>query len=168
VYNVAATLAATVPAADGRVGYTEAIVHPALSAPEQTRGWFELSGDGRLIRHQTEPTAETVNIGEENLRISREADGFSNIVPIPSNMQPLFAVLRAIVARDPERAGRLPPGSELDVTNDNSGWTLEIGLAASDSVSRPLVVHGCGEALRSVELRLPDSSTRTYTFEALP
>jgi hypothetical protein len=150
VYNVAATLAATVPAADGRVGYTEAIVHPALSAPEQTRGWFELSGDGRLIRHQTEPTAETVNIGEENLRISREADGFSNIV------------------RDPERAGRLPPGSELDVTNDNSGWTLEIGLAASDSVSRPLVVHGCGEALRSVELRLPDSSTRTYTFEALP
>jgi len=83
-------------------------------------------------------------------------------------MQPLFAMLRGIVANDPDSIDRLLSQSQLDMMSDDTGWTVDITLAAPDGVSGPLSVHGCGDDLRAVELHLPDGNRRTYRFEPMP
>lgn len=156
------------PAASGAsIGYQEEIFHPSQVAPVVARGWFEFGDDGALIRHQTEPQVETVEIGEHFIHQRRESDGASNSVRISSELAPLLGLLRMVIARD-EDVVEMSNDHVLDLEPGDNGWTLTLATDRSDDTSSRLVLGGCGDVLRSVELQLPDNSRRRYVFENAP
>ncbi|MEX0759013.1 MAG: hypothetical protein WD100_05490 [Tistlia sp.] len=156
------------PAVEGRVGYREEIHHPAMAAPEVARGWFARGRDGELVRHQSEPQAETLEIGERFVRLSRESDGYSNTVPIPADLAPYLRILRALVADDRAGLSEALEGFDRRFEAGKAGWTVSLTARDGAGGARQMVLAGCGDLLRSAEWRLPDGSRRRYLFAEAP
>lgn len=145
--------------------YREEIYHPALPEPDEARGWFDKSDGDDLVLHQTEPSVETLTIGEDYIWLQREADSTAEILPIPSEMQPLLDMLRMIVAGTPDLAKLSDAGFRSEIRNNEAGWRLTLTSNSPDDAARRMVMYGCGDVLRAVELQLPDGGRRRYVFE---
>ena len=139
-----------------------------MATPVVARGWFEHADDGGLIRHQTEPRAETVEIGQGHIHHRRDASGFSTTVSIPSEMAPVFDILRGIVTGDREGLAELSRDIAATIENGDAGWTLTLAADLHDGTSNIIVLGGCGDVLETVELQLADGSRRRYVFEEAP
>lgn len=136
-----------------------------MITPVVARGWFEYADDGALIRHQTEPQAETVTIGQHDIYRRRESSGFTTTTSIPSQIAPLLGILRGIVAGDRNDMAELAKGYVTGIENGGAGWTLTLTSEQQDGRSNRVLLEGCGDVLQAVELQLPDSSRRRYVFE---
>ena len=157
------------PATSGAtLSYREEVYHPSLSAPVVAHGWFEHASDGTLIRHQTDPQAETMTIGKQYIHRLREASGFSTTVIIPSELAPMFAIIRGVVSDNREAMLELLKDYSADIQNGDAGWSLTLTSNRETSVANTLVLYGCGDLLQAVEAQLPDSSRRRYVFEDRP
>ena len=160
---MAEALAAQPPQNGTSLGYREEIFHPALKAPLLARGVFEISADGSLIRHQEEPEVETVRIGENFIFKRRESDGGgSNILPIPSELEFLFASLRVIVGQA-DRAALKAYDHKLLATP--SGWSLALQPTAAAETGDRIVVEGCGRTIEAIELQFRDADRRRISFQ---
>ncbi|MBY8974889.1 hypothetical protein KHP62_03650 [Rhodobacteraceae bacterium NNCM2] len=127
------------------IAYREEIFHPAFPDPLIARGTFDLGRDGALIRHQAIPTIETTEIRERFITIRREAEGFENVVPIPPSLDPLLAVLRAVIT--PE-GGAVLSAEDAELLAGDEGWTL--ALVTQGGASGRVTLSGCGAVLASV------------------
>lgn len=166
--SLAAALEARPAASEDRIGYREHIRHPSLTEPVTAHGWFERAADGTLVRHQTAPQEETVQIGERFLRLHREADDYSNIMPIPSELAPYLRILRALVTDDHDGLAGLLESFDARLVSDQAGWRASLSAAVGDDGAQHLMLTGCGERLRSVEWQLPDGTSRRYRFTTVP
>ncbi|MEM7120259.1 MAG: hypothetical protein AAF563_03210 [Pseudomonadota bacterium] len=128
-------------------------------------GWFEYSDDGALIRHQTEPQAETVTIGADHIHRRREASGFTTTVSIPSQLAPFFALLRALVSGNHEVLVSLLDGHAADMDNSATGWILTLRTDGTTDAAITMILSGCDDVLQAVEVHLPDDTRRRYVFE---
>jgi hypothetical protein len=147
------------------LGYREEVYHPSLSSPVVAHGWFEHASDGTLIRHQTDPQAETMTIGRRYIHRLREASGFSTTVSIPSELAPLLEIVRGVVSDNHEAMLGLMEDYSADIQNGDAGWSLTLTDNRETGVANTLVLYGCGDLLQAVEVQLPDSSRRRYVFE---
>lgn len=142
--------------------YREEIFHPAIVQPVVTRGWFEISNDGSLIRHQTEPDAETSRIGEQFIFVTRDDTGERNIFPIPDEIAPLLAVLRRIVGQ----SSNLILQDYMPVLEVNqTGWLVKMSFGPPERQRDSLILDGCGKILKNVELQFGSNQRRRIIFE---
>ena len=151
---------------DKPLNYREEIYHPAITFPVVTGGWFEVGKDGSLIRHQTKPDNEVTRIGENFISQRRDSEGGeTNIFPIPSSLAPLLSSLRNIVGQTAKTAlMKFPHRLETGTT----GWRLSLQTGTADIRDNPpdtlIVLEGCGDQLRSLEMRLPGLERRRIVF----
>lgn len=130
-----------------------------------TSGRFEVGKNGSLIRHQIKPEKEVTRIGENFIFQQRDSDGGeTNIFPIPSSLAPLLSSLRSIVGQTAKTTlMKLPHKLETDT----AGWRLTLETDAADTQSARdtrIVLEGCGNVLRSLEMRLPSRERRRIVF----
>ena len=150
---------------DNVIGYREEIYHPAMTTPMVAHGWFEHTDDGTLVRHQTEPQAETVTIDARHIHRRREASGFTTTVSIPAELAPFLAVLRALVSGNQEAVTALLDGHAAAIDNSSAGWAVTLNTDDAANAANAMVLSGCGDVLQAVEVQLSDSSRRRYVFE---
>lgn len=156
------------PISGDKVRYREEIRHPSMTSPAVAQGWFEQAKDGRLVRHQTEPQVETVEIGHNYIRLSRESDGYQNIVPIPSDMTTYLQVLRPLVTDDRAGLSELLAGYDSQIVNGAAGWEVSLSANGGGSARLRMLLAGCGEILQSIEWQLTDGTRRRYVFASSP
>lgn len=144
----------------GSVGYLEEIRHPALLSPEIARGEMRVNADGRLVRQQRDPVAETAIIGEETVTLIGEGGGDVEILPIPADLDGFLGTLRSIAVGD--MAG-LADGKTLTLETDPGGWRVAVGTGAETPV-----LFGCGARLHGVEIVSPGGGSRVIRFHDAP
>ena len=109
-----------------------------------------------------------MTIGKQYIHRLREASGFSTTVIIPSELAPMFAIIRGVVSDNREAMLELLKDYSADIQNGDAGWSLTLTSNRETSVANTLVLYGCGDLLQAVEAQLPDSSRRRYVFEDRP
>ncbi|MEO1491764.1 MAG: hypothetical protein AAFV19_06385 [Pseudomonadota bacterium] len=150
------SLLATIPDPEGRaIPYREEIGHPALAAPEVAEGSLSVE-DGRLVRQQRVPEAETAVIGETTLSLTSESSGSKNVLPIPAKMQPTLRTLRAVMTGNV--AAFLGPVA-LAPAKGSGGWTL--AFPDLDADLGVMTVSGCGARVRQVDIVEATGTRRT-------
>ena len=146
--------------------YREEIYHPAIADPVIARGWFELSDDGSLIRHQTAPKSEISKIGRRFISLRREVDDYeNNIVPIPSELAPLLTALRGIILGDNTV---VRDGYSFHIDSGDTGWSLALTPHPPTDGAEQLIMSGCGDVLSAIEIRLRNNERRRIIFEKTP
>ncbi|MFV0475484.1 MAG: hypothetical protein ACK5MQ_14940 [Pikeienuella sp.] len=138
--------------------YREELHHPALLEPSVSRGVLEIGPDGALIRRQSAPRRETVEIRGDYIHVLKSAVGPEapeerQVMPVPDRLSPLLTALRAIIARE------TPDAADAVLTAESAGWRLDV--PAPGAVLRLL---GCGGALRAVELAPDEGARRKIIF----
>lgn len=153
------------PETDGeQVPYREEIRHPALTVPVLAAGTFVIGRDGALIRMQEVPRRERSEIGDNFIAVSRPPEGEANLLPIPSEMAPMLATIRALVAGRPDE---LPEGLALSLGSDRGGWHVDLQPADGGALAN-VVVTGCGDQLIAIRLDQMDGTSRLIRFGSGP
>lgn len=142
------------------VAFAEQIWHPALTTPLTARGVFRLGQGGALIRDQQSPTLESARIGADFLTLTKA--GEANLLPIPDDMAPMLAALRALVTGAP---GTVERDFTISLAPAPDGWHLTFDPRRPGPLAR-LVATGCGAALARLDLDLADGTRRQIVLGA--
>lgn len=131
--------------------------HPALPKPETASGDFRIAGDGTLVREQRRPRPEIAEIGEAFLSVRDAPDRSRNLVPIPSEMKPMFDALRQVIAGDVDA---IAAGFSLALVTDAPLWRVGLSPRQAGPGELDIVLVGCGASLRGLEIAREGGSTR--------
>lgn len=132
-------------------------MHPAFDKEVKNAGSFIMTSENKLLRRQSMPQAEEMEIGLQTITIRRSGKEITRT--IPSRMKPFFALLQAAILERP----LLPQDSlqhQLKITP--TGWIAEISLREKDKGK--ITFSGCGTLLRSIGLKLRNGQERTIRF----
>lgn len=161
--TIAAALEARAAAPTGApIPYSEEIHHPALAEPELAAGSFTQTPDGALIRNQTSPQIETAQIGSDFITVMRPGETGTELLPIPDEIAPLLAALRAILAGS-DTAWLRAADARLDPAE--TGWQLTVSPKSDAGPAPHLVLRGCGRRLEALEITEPNGARRLIRFE---
>ncbi len=139
------------------IAYREQIFHPALIQPVTAAGTFRIADDGTLIRAQEYPEPEIAEIGRDTIRLRDDLEEEANLVPIPEDIEPMLATVRALVVGEP---GRILETYSVALLPHEEGWQVVVDLGNATGALTHLAVIGCGETLSAVELDLSDGGRR--------
>ena len=139
------------------IAYAEQIFHPALVEPVTAAGTFHMADDGTLIRAQEYPEREIAEIGRNTIRLRSDPDAEANLVPIPEDIEPMLATVRALVAGEPRS---ILETYSVELLPHEGGWQVVVDSDNPMGALTHLAVIGCGETLRAVELDLADGGRR--------
>lgn len=143
------------------IAYTETIRHPALTAPLFAKGTLELSEDNTLIRRQGFPEAETIEIRDNTVRITRVADGYDDTLPITDQGLPLIGLLRDLV-----RGTLTDPGKMYRTVflSDSDGWSLTLTPKDPAGALEQVTLSGCAQMAHSIQIQTPSGEMRRIEF----
>lgn len=157
--NAEAAIRARPPMENGAVPYQEVIRHPALGTDFKNAGDFHTTAAGTLIRRQTSPVYEELEIGAGTIVIRR--DGKETERLIPARLALFLSTLRAIVVGKPEDIDR---SYNQELVLNPEGWTVL--LTRANNRKEVIALTGCGAVLHSIQVRSRNGQQRQFRFVA--
>jgi hypothetical protein len=141
----------------GVIPYEEFVLHPAFGKEVKNVGSYVLTSDDKLLRRQSSPQVEEMEIGRDTITIRR--NGKTVAREIPNRMKPFFDLLQAAILDHPLTTQDTLQ-HQLQVTPN--GWRADITLPAKNKGM--ISFAGCGKVLHSIGLKLHKGQERTIRF----
>jgi len=144
---------------NGAVPYQEIIRHPALGNAMTNSGAFHATGTGTLIRRQTSPVFEELEISAESILIRRKGKETERRISV--RLALFLSTLAAIVTGKPEDIDG-SYSQNLEIRPD--GWTVL--LTTPKNPKEVIALTGCGPVLSTLQVRSPNGQQRQFRFVA--
>jgi len=141
----------------GVIPYEEFVLHPAFGKEVKNVGSYVLTLNDKLLRRQSSPQVEEMEIGLNTIIIRR--NGKTVTRTIPNRMKPFFDLLQAAILDRPLMADDALQ-HQLQVIP--TGWRADITLRAKNKGM--ITFTGCGRVLHSIGLNLSKGQERTIRF----